>query len=55
MDGYGPTEGDGEDWERLWNELDKVVHRVGNAYRLCVLGDLNGLDGDRLALGEDEV
>ena len=32
--GYGSNEGNGEESER-------IVDRVGNGYRLCVLGDLN--------------
>ena len=28
--------------ERLLNDLDRVVNRKGNGYRLCVLGGLNG-------------
>ena len=40
--GYGLNEVDGEEKERLWNDLDKVVDRIGNEYRLCVLGDLTG-------------
>ena len=44
---YGPTEGQVEERERFWNDLDRVVERVGNGYKLCVLGDLNGWVGDR--------
>ena len=40
--GYGPNEGIGEESERFWNNLDRTVDRVGNEYRLCVLGHLNG-------------
>ena len=40
---YGPTEGEVEERERFWNYLDRVVKRVGNGYKLCVLGDLNGI------------
>ena len=35
--GSGPTEGDGEERKKFWNDLDKVIDRVGNGYRLCVL------------------
>ena len=42
--GYGPNEGIGGERERFWNDMD----RVGNGYRLCVLGDLNGWIGDRV-------
>ena len=31
--GCGPTEGDCEEKERFWNDLDRVVDRVGNGYR----------------------
>ena len=40
-----------EEKERFWNDLDMIVDRVGNGYRLCVLGDLNGCVGDRLKVG----
>ena len=40
--GFVPSKGDDEERERFWNYLDRVVDRVGNRYRLCVLGDLNG-------------
>ena len=39
--GYGPNEGYGEEKERFWNSLDRVVDRVDNGYRLCVQGALN--------------
>ena len=35
--GYGPNEGYGEESGRFWNDLDRVVDRVGNRYRLYVL------------------
>ena len=28
--------------ERFWNDMDRTLDRVGNSYRLCILGDLNG-------------
>ena len=37
---HGPNEGNGEEKERFWNYLDRIVDRVGNGYRFCVLGDL---------------
>ena len=40
--GYVPNEGDDEERERFWNDLDRIVDRVGNEYRLCPLGDLKG-------------
>ena len=39
---YDPTEGDVEERERFWNELDRVLERVVNGHWLCVLGDLKG-------------
>ena len=39
---YGPTEMEIEERERFWNYLDRVVDRIGNGYRLCVLGGPNG-------------
>ena len=39
--GYGPNEGNGEERERFWNELDRIVDRLGNGYRSCVVGDFN--------------
>ena len=32
---YGPNERDGEERKRFWDDLDRVVDRVGNGYRLC--------------------
>ena len=46
--GYGPSKGAGEGRKRFWNEFDMIVDRIGNGYRLCVLGDLNGWIGDRV-------
>ena len=45
--GYGPNKGDGEEKDRFWNDMGKVLYRVDNGYRLCILGDLNGWIGDR--------
>ena len=39
---YGLNKGDGEERDRFWNELDRIVDRVGDLYRLCILGDLDG-------------
>ena len=39
---YGPTEVDVEGSEKFWNDLDRVIDRTDNGYRLCVLGDMNG-------------
>ena len=44
---YDPNEGNGEERESFWNVLDRTVDRIGNGYRLWVLGDLNGWIGDR--------
>ena len=38
---YSPTEGNVEEWEKLWSDLDRVQDKVGNLYKLCVLRDLN--------------
>ena len=46
--GYSPNEEIGEEKERFWNDLDRIVDRVRNGYRLCMLGDLNGWIGNRL-------
>ena len=45
---YGPNEGDSEEMDRFWNYIDRVLDRVGNGYRLCILGDLNGWIGDKM-------
>ena len=44
--GYSPNERNGEERERLWNDLD----RVGNRGKLCVLEDLNVWIGERVKL-----
>ena len=45
---YSPNEGIGEKRERFWNDTDRTMEKVGNGYRLCMLGDLNGWIGDRV-------
>ena len=40
--GYGPNEGDGEEMDMFWNDKDRILDKVENGYRLCILGDLNG-------------
>ena len=40
-----------EERERFWSNLDRIVDREGNGYKLCVLCDLNGWVGDRLRAG----
>ena len=32
--GYVPNEGDGEERHRFWNDMDRVLDRVVNGYRL---------------------
>ena len=39
---YGPSEGDGEERDRFWNNMDIILDRVENGYRVFILGDLNG-------------
>ena len=48
---YQLTEGEVQERERFWNDSDRVVDRVGNGYKLCVLGDLNGWVGNQLRVG----
>ena len=38
---YSLTEEDVEEKERFWNDLDRVVDRVCNGYRLFMMGGLN--------------
>ena len=45
--GYSSSEGDVEKRDRFWNDMDRILDRVGNGYRSCILGDLNGWTGDR--------
>ena len=45
--GCSPNEGDGEERERFWTDLDRIVDIVGR-YSLGVLGDLNGWIGGRV-------
>ena len=49
--GYGPSEGGDEERNRFLNDMDRILDRVGNGFRLCVLGDLNGLIGDKTRAG----
>ena len=49
--GYGPSEGDGEERDRFWNGMDRILDRVVNRYRLCLLGDLKRWIGDRTRAG----
>ena len=45
--GYGHSEGNGEERDLFWNDMDRILDRVVNVYRLCILGDLNGYIGNR--------
>ena len=51
MVGFGPNKGNGEESEKFWNDLDVILNREGNGYRLCVLGDLNRFIGDTVKVG----
>ena len=46
--GVQPNEGDGEERDRFWNDIDRTLDSLGNGYRLCILGDLNGWIGVRV-------
>ena len=48
---YDSSEGNGEERERFWNDLDRIVDRVGNGYSLCVVGNRNEWVGDRVRVG----
>ena len=32
---YGSNEGSVEERKMFWNDLDRIVDKVGNGYRLC--------------------
>ena len=49
--GCGPSERDGKERDRFWNNMDRILDRVGNGCRLCALGDLNGWIGYRARAG----
>ena len=52
MVGHGPIEGNGEERDRFWNDMDMDdMDSVGKGYRLYILGDLNGWLGDRTIAG----
>ena len=36
---YSPSEGDVDERDRFWNDMNRILDRVGNGYRLCILGD----------------
>ena len=42
--GYRLSEGNGEERDRFWNDMDRIVD--SNGYRLCIVGDLN--DGSEI-------
>ena len=48
---YVPKERDGEERDRFWNAMDRILDSVGNGYRLCILRDLSGWIGDRTSAG----
>ena len=47
---YGLSE-DGEERDRFWNDMDSILDRVGNEYRLCILQYLNGWIGESSTTG----
>ena len=49
--GYGPNEGNAKERDRFWDDMDRTLDSVGNGYRLCILGDLNGWVGDGTRVG----
>ena len=42
--GYGLNEGDDEERDRFWNDMDSTLDSVGNGYRLCILGRSKWMD-----------
>ena len=34
---YGPNDGDSEERDKFWNDMDRILDRVWNGYRLCIL------------------
>ena len=36
---------------RYWNDMDRTLGSVGNGYRLCIVGDLNGWIENRTRAG----
>ena len=41
-------EGYGEERDRFWNVMNRILDRVGNGYSPCILRDLNNWIGDRM-------
>ena len=35
--GYSPSEGEGEERNRFWNDMDRNLDSIGSRYRLCFL------------------
>ena len=44
--GYG-SNGDSEERDRFWNDMDRTLDIVENGYRLCILGNIprSGITG----------
>ena len=49
--GYGHIDWNDEERDKIWSDLDKFVERVGNRYRLCMLGDLKEWVEDKVRVG----
>ena len=43
---YTANERIGEERFRFWNDMDRILDREGNGYRLYILGDLKRWAGD---------
>ena len=52
--GYSPNEGNGNEMERFWNDLERIMHKIGNGYRLGMLGDLCFLEFQERTITEEE-
>ena len=46
--GYSPSEENGQEEDRFWDDMDRILERVGNGYTLCILGDLNEWIGNKI-------
>ena len=44
--GYYPNKGNGEEKGEFWNDLDRIMDKIKNGYRICVLENLNRWIGD---------
>ena len=49
--GYSPNEGDGEERDKFWNDMDRNLDSIWNGDRLCILGDLKRWIGDTMRAG----